>query len=203
MKIKLLCLGFLALAIPAAVSAKSPADEKSGALKNAVILIIRHAEKPASGPGLSAEGEARARAYVDYFGHFTLDGQRLKLDCLFAAADSKSSHRPRLTIEPLGQALGLAIDSRFKDKNFQELADELRSRPHGHAILISWHHEEIPALLHALGASPGQVFPKSKWPEDVFGWVIQLRYDAGGRLLETRRINEKLLPDDSSRHSEK
>ena len=33
----------------------------------------------------------------------------------------------------------------------------------------------------------------------VFGWVIELRYDANGRLAETRRINENLLPDDSDK----
>jgi hypothetical protein len=202
MKFKLLLCGLLALAIPTAIFARSYAA-KSGALQNAVILIIRHAEKPDDGSGLSAEGEMRAKAYVNYFKNLTIDGQPLKLDYIFAAADSKDSQRPRLTITPTSQALGLAIDSRFKDKNFQELAAEIQSRPHGKTILISWHHEEIPALLRALGANPNQVIPNAKWPGDVFGWVIELRYDADGRLLETKRINEKLLPDDLNKHAEK
>lgn len=203
MKFKLLFLGLLALFISAAIFAETPTAEKSKALKDAVILIIRHAEKPESGSGLSTEGEMRARAYVDYFKHFTIDGRPLKLDYLFAAADSRGSHRPRLTIEPTSQALGIAIDSRFKDKNVQELADEIQSKPHGKAILIAWHHEEIPALLRALGADPNQVIPDAKWPGDVFGWLIELRYDSKGYLVETKRIDEKLLPDDSNKHSEK
>ena len=161
-------------------------------------MVIRHAEKPDAGSGLSAAGEARAAAYVNYFKNFKVEGQPLKLDCLFAAADSKASHRPRLTIEPTSKALGLDINSRFKAGDFQGLADEIRSQPHGQAILIAWHHGKIPSLLRALGADPDQVIPKGKWPDDVFGWLIQLRYDSDGHLMEAKRINEKLMPDDSS-----
>lgn len=198
-----LVCGFLTLAMPSALLAEPSHDATSSALKNAVILVIRHAEKPASGTSLSAEGEARAAAYVNYFKSYALAGQPLKLDAIFATADSKGSHRPRLTVEPTAKALGLAVDSRFADKNFQSLADELRSRPHGKAILIAWHHGEIPQLLGALGADPKQVIPNGKWPQEVFGWVIQLRYDADGRLAEAKRINENLMPDDSVKHSEK
>lgn len=190
----------LMLARPAMVLADSSVTQSS-ALQNAVILIIRHAEKPASGSGLTAAGEARANAYVNYFQHFTVAGRPLKLDYLFATADSKNSQRPRLTIEPTAKAFGLPIDSRFKDKDVQSLADEIRSRPHGRAILIAWHHEQIPALLRALGTNPAQVIPDSKWPGDVFGWLIQLRYDQTGKLIEVKRINENLMPDDLNQHT--
>ena len=219
MKFTLLLCGLLALADPALAkshhnldanasdspSLPLPAPTVSPALKNAVILIIRHAEKPASGYGLSAAGEMRAKAYANYFRNFTntFDAQPLKFSYLFATADSKESHRPRLTILPTSQALGIAVDSRFKDKEFQALANEIRFKPHGQAILIVWHHGEIPALVRALGADPESAIPKAKWPEDVFSWVIELRYDATGRLAETKRINEKLMSDDWSRHAEK
>jgi hypothetical protein len=201
MKFKLVFCWLLLLAIPTAVFAKPPHGEKSSALQNTVILVIRHAEKPDDGDGLSAEGETRARAYVNYFKNFTVGGQPLKLDYLFVAADSKASHRPRLTIEPTSKALVLAIDDRFKNKDFQKLAEEIRSKPHGKTILIAWHHGEIPELLDALGADTDKALPNGKWPEDVFGWLIQLRYDANGQLIETKRINENLLPDDSSKHA--
>lgn len=200
MKFNLLCCGLLALAIPTVILAEPPHDGKSSALKNAVILVIRHAEKPDDGYGLSAAGETRAMAYVNYFKNFKIDGQPLKLDYLFAAADSKESHRPRLTIEPTSKALGLDINNRFKAKDFQGLADEIKSKPHGKAILIAWHHGKIPSLLRALGADPDQVIPNAKWPDDVYGWLIQLRYDSDGHLMETKRINEKLMPDDSNVH---
>jgi len=169
----------------------------SDALKNAVILVIRHAEKPDRGAGLSPMGEQRAGLYVNYFKSFSVDSRPLKIDYIFAAADSAGSHRPRLTVEPLAGALGRTIDSRFKDKEFERLAAEIRARPHGRHILICWHHGEIPQLLRALGADADSLIPKAKWPEQVFGWVIQLRYDDNGRLVDARRINENLLPDDS------
>jgi hypothetical protein len=188
----------LVLAIPTMIFAELPGAGKFGGLKSTVILIVRHAEKPDAGYGLSADGEARAKAYSNYFKDFTIDGRPLKLDYLVAAADSKESHRPRLTIEPTGKALGLVVDTRFKDKNFQGLADELKSRPHGTGILIVWHHGEIPALLQALGADPTQIIPNAKWPGHVFDWLIQLRYDQSGQLIEVKRISEKLMPGDSN-----
>ena len=51
-------------------------------------------------------------------------------------------------------------------------------------------------MLRALGADPKQVIPNGKWPEDVFGWLIQLRYDSDGHLIDAKRINEHLLPND-------
>ncbi len=168
-------------------------------LRDAVVLIIRHAEKPDTGNGLSAMGGQRAQAYVNYFRNLTEGGQSLTPVALFATADSEASHRPRLTLEPLSHALGLKIDSRFKNKKLPELAEELRSHPHGKCILIAWHHGEIPELLHALGADPEKLLPGGKWPGQVFGWMLELHYDHEGHLLpdRTRRINEHLLPDDA------
>ena len=196
MKLNLLLCGLLSLVIPTAAFAEPTPAAKYSALKNTVILVIRHAEKPADGFGLTADGEARARAYSAYFKNLALDGQPLKPDYLFAAADSQGSHRPRLTLEPTSHALSLPIDTRFKSKDVQEIADEIHSKPHGQTILIAWHHGQIPNLLHALGADTRQLVPNDKWPENVFGWLIVLRYDSEGRLIDAKRINEKLMPDD-------
>ena len=201
MKFTLLFCGLLALAIPAATFAEPSQDGNSNALKNAVILIIRHAEQPANGNGLSAAGEARAKAYVNYFKNFRVDGEPLKIDQLFAAQDSSSSHRPRLTLEPLAKDLGLKIDSRFKNNQFSQLIDEIQSRPHGTNILICWHHGNIPQLLRALGPDPNTLLHKGKWPNDVYDWLIQLRYDENGHLLDSKRINENLSSDESGDHA--
>jgi hypothetical protein len=164
--------------------------------RNAVVLIIRHAEEPDQGPGLSAIGTARADAYANYFKNFKIDGQPLKLDYLFAAGDSFNSQRPRLTIEPTGRALGLMVDSRFKNGHYLDLVDEIQSLPPGKNVLISWHHGKIPYLLRAFGADPERLLPRGKWPDDVYNWLIELRYDENGHLLASKHINEKLLPDD-------
>ena len=173
------------------------ADDAPG-LKDAVVLVIRHAEKPETGKDLSAEGVQRANAYVHYFSTLQLDGKPLKLDALFATHDSKNSNRPRLTLEPLGKALNIPVDDTFKNKEPETLAHELESKSHGNNILICWHHEKIPDLLRALGADPGTLLPDGEWPGHVYGWVIELRYDHEGHLKpdECKRINEGLRPGD-------
>ncbi|MGP8237184.1 MAG: flagellar basal body-associated protein FliL [Limisphaerales bacterium] len=179
-----------------AVFACSAKDENP--LKDAVILVIRHAEKNENDNQLSPEGQSRAQAYAKYFLSFPLDGKPLKLDSLFAAADSRSSSRPRLTLEPLSQATKLPLNCRYKDKEPEKLAAKLTSKAHGKNILICWRRGEIPQLLRALGADPSALLPDGDWPENVFNWVIELRYDGEGRLLPTqcKRVNEHLLPGD-------
>jgi hypothetical protein len=171
--------------------------QDSPGLANTVVLIIRHAEKPGSGDNLTPVGEERARAYVHYFQNYTIDSKPITVDYLIAAADSKGSKRPRLTLTPLSQATGLAIDRRFSNKQSQELTADLRAKPHGRYIVICWHHGEIPALLQVLGAKPEKLLPGGKWPEDIFGWILQLRYDGKGQLVEAKRIKENLMPDDA------
>ncbi len=194
--VMLLSCALLAPAMPSQAKEKA---KGGGGLKNAVVLIIRHAEKPDKGDGLSPAGQNRAAAYVGYFENFTVDSTPFKPDYLFAAADSKASRRPRLTLEPFSQAVGLPIDTRFPETKNKELVAAIRKKPPGKQYLLCWHHEEIPQLLSAFGANPGQLIGSSKWPDNVFDWVIQLRYDSHGRLTEARRINEGLMPGDSGK----
>ena len=167
--------------------------------KNSVILIVRHAENPANGHGLSPRGEERAKAYVNYFENFTVDSKRLEPQAVVVAADSKHSHRPRLTVEPFAKAANLPIDNRFADKQPADLATELRANYQGKVILVCWHHGQIPALLRALGVAPETLLPGGKWPRDVYDWVIMLSFDENGRVIpeSTKRINEHLLQGDS------
>jgi hypothetical protein len=188
--------GLVALGTP--IPARAQAGGDAG-LKNAVILVIRHAEKPDKGDGLSKAGKQRAKAYVKYFKNFTVDSQPLKVDYLFATADSKASRRPRLTLEPFSKAVGLAINAQFQDTQVQQLVNAIQAKPPGKTTLICWHHEQIPQLATALGANSNDLFRNGKWPDNVFGWVIQLRYDSDGHLLEAKRINENLMPDDSNK----
>lgn len=172
------------------------ATDSSG-LHDTVVLIIRHAEKPATGDFLTPAGQQRAQAYVHYFQNYTIDRQPIKIDELIAAADSAGSRRPRLTLTPFSKATGLPIEQPFGAKQFRELANALRARPHGKHLLICWHHGEIPQLIAALGARPNDLLPHGKWPEEIFGWVIQLQYDANGKLVDAERIKENLMPDDA------
>jgi hypothetical protein len=167
--------------------------------KDAVVLIIRHAEDADSGDGISPLGQERAEAYKNYFLNFTVDSKRQEPAVIFAAKDSKKSHRPRLTMEPFAKAANLKIDTRFGNDKSADLAAELRANQQGKVILICWRHPYIPALLGALGANPESFLPNGKWPGAVFDWIILLSFDQNGHLIpsSSRRTNEHLLPSDS------
>src|ERR1043166_2635390 len=175
MKLMGILCGALVLSTP--VMAQDQGGAGAG-LANAVILIIRHAEKPDKGNGLSEAGKRRAKAYVDYFSNYTIASMPLKVDYLFSTADSKESHRTRLTLEPFSKAVGLTIDDRFRETQFQQLASAIQTKPPGKHYLICWHHGEIPQLVRALGAKPNALIGGKNWPDDVFDWVIQLRYES-------------------------
>jgi hypothetical protein len=175
-----------------------PADAQDGP-KDAVVLIIRHAEDGGPGQDLAPRGHERAEAYKNYFLNFTVDSRRLEPGVVFAAKDSKQSHRPRLTVEPFAKAAKVKINARFGNNQSVELAANLRANQQGKVILISWRHGNIPALLRALGAKPEDLLPRGKWPDSVYDWVILLSYDQEGHLISgnSRRVNEHLLPGDS------
>jgi hypothetical protein len=188
-KLALSLCGLLALSTP--ILAQAQAATSAG-LNNALILIVRHAEKADKGTGLSKEGDKRAKAYVDYFKNYTVDSAPFKPDYLFSTADSKDSCRTRLTIEPLSKAIGLPIDDRFQYTDVQGLAGAIQAKPAGKQVLICWHHGEIPQLVSALGANSSTLIPDNKWPENVYDWVIQLRYDANGHVMDAKRITEDI-----------
>ena len=174
------------------------ADAQEGP-KNAVVLIISHAEDADGGDGISPLGQERAEAYKNYFLNFTVDSKRREPAVIFAAKDSKKSHRPRLTMEPFAKAANLKIDTRFGNDQSADLAAELRANQQGKVILICWRHPYIPALLGALGATPETFLPNGRWPGAVFDWIILLTFDQNGHLIpsSSRRTNEHLLPTDS------
>ena len=180
-------------------SALTLAAESQDGPKDAFVLIIRHAEDGGIGRALAPRGEERAQAYKDYFLKFTVDSKPREPTVIFAAKDSKKSHRPRLTMEPFAKAANLKIDTRFGNDQSADLAADLRANQQGKVILICWRHPYMPALLGALGANPKTFLPNGKWPGAVFDWVILLSFDQDGRLIprSSRRINEHLMPGDS------
>jgi len=167
--------------------------------KDAIVLIIRHAEDADTGDGLSPRGQQRAEAYKDYFLNFTVDSKRLEPDVVFAAKDSNKSHRPSLTVQPFATAAKLQIDTRFGNTQSADLAAAVRAIGQGKRVLICWRHGNMPDLLRAFGAKAEDLLPNGKWPGRVYDWVILLSYDRDGHLIpaNTRRINEHLLPGDT------
>jgi hypothetical protein len=161
-------------------------------LANNTVLIVRHSEKPDSGPGLTPMGETRAQLYAKYFEPFKDAGLPIPVDSLYAGADSKSSSRPRLTLEPLSKATGLPLHLNVGTKEPEALVLELKTEAHGRHPLIAWRHGDMPGLLTAFGASPDKLLPGGKWPDDVFDWVIVLTMGPDGQLISTKVIHEQL-----------
>ncbi len=141
----------------------------------AKLLVMRHAEKTGDrrDPHLSEAGFARAEKLVSY-----IPRQFGKPDFLFAATSSKRSSRPYETLEPLAAALGLKIDERFDDEDYDALVERLAKPTYASKFgVISWRHSDIPALCAALGAPDG-TYP-ADWPEDLYPLVIEITFRDG------------------------
>jgi phosphohistidine phosphatase SixA len=181
-------LGLVASAV--GTGQQSPTD-----LANVEVLIVRHAERQGILDSLTRAGVARSRAYAIYFKNLRLDGRDIHLTHLIA----EKSVRTRHTLEPLSKAIGLPLDTRFADDQYQALADDLRAHSYGQEILICWHHGKIPALIRSLGGDPDLLIPGGKWPKGTYDWLIDLRFDASGRLsaANEKLVHEQLMPGDS------
>ena len=176
-------------------------DERRAMLSNrSIILLIRHAEKPGSGAGLSPMGEKRAAAYVDFFTHYRLRGQPLTIGALFAAKDSENSARPRLTLTPLSKALRLPLNTGYEGQKFDRLASHLRRNDYkGRTVVLCWKHGEILALAKALGVNseklPATAQWPAEWPAGEFHWILQIVRDESGAIdpADTLCITEPAL----------
>ena len=185
------CCGVLASLAFASIAAFAKRDLAAREMADVTILIIRHAERPASGSDLSPAGSARATAYARYFNPFTAGpGDPFAPDMLIASTGTTKSDRPELTLKPLSAATGVSVDTRFPNHDEKGLAETLRSTAHGKHVLIAWHHGRIPKLIRALGGDPADVLPGGEWPGAVYNWVVELSFDSNGRLTDARKISE-------------
>lgn len=146
----------------------------------ALILLMRHAEKPADAkdPSLSGEGSVRAQKLADYIPQTFGD-----IHSFFASAISKHSARPYDTLEPTATRLGVRIDTTYADQDYAALAAELigDQRYAGQRIAIAWHHGNIPSLADALGAPKG-TYP-DPWDPRVFDLILKFEWQDANRLV--------------------
>ena len=167
-------------------------------LRNTTVLIVRHAEKPDVGRELNAQGQQRAAAYADYFAPLKLADETLIPQRLIATADSPQSIRPRQTLIPLSQRLQLPIEQPFANNDVDKLVSQLRDSNQAKTILIAWHHGHINKLIGAFGGNGPALIGQPKWPVGVYDWLIVLRFDDKGQLVESRseKVQEHLMPGD-------
>lgn len=182
---KLWFFGFLILSSSVAWSA--PAQ----------VIIIRHAEKPDSGPLLSPKGYDRANALPQFFEKNSMANRFGKPLAIYAAgvkADgSDHSIRSILTVVPLAKSLGLRIHENYKKNDIDSLVKEIMSTQEysGHTVVISWEHKMITPMVDEFGlANP------PTWPDDVFDRAWILSY-TGNQLIHFDNVGQHVLPGDS------
>jgi hypothetical protein len=161
---------------PTTLPGVSPFRPATGPVR---LLVLRHAEKTGDrrDRNLSPAGHERAARLVPYvlatFG---------RPDFLIAAKSSDRSRRPVETIEPLGSALDLEINSKFDDGEVEGLVASLGEKRayRGKFGVISWRRSDIPRLVAALGA-PDDSFP-GKWSESDYTTLIDINYASDAQV---------------------
>ena len=176
-----------------------------------LVMLLRHAEKPfGEGPphgvtvdgtldaeSLTPRGWQRAGALVGLFVGNPSDGRGPRLPtptCLFASqiGPQSSSQRPRETLVPLSERLGLGVDSRFPKEQVALLVRAVQALDG--VVLIAWEHHLIPSLATQLMGDASSV--PQIWPDERYDvvWVIEAAGPRGGRAF--RQVPQLLLAGD-------
>ena len=198
----------------AACGGNQPAPSPSGqpqvlGVPGTLIMVIRHAEKPSAGnpaQGIDAEGQpdthslttvgwARARALTGLFDPAAGPVRRglARPAAIYAAGGSGGEGtRPRETVQALADHLGIHEDTSYAKGDEAALVTHVAGLPG--PTLISWQHEEIPAIAAAFGAvTPA---PPTNWAGDRFDVVWT--FTATTRGWNFAQVPEMVLPGDSS-----
>ncbi|WP_223837579.1 phosphoglycerate mutase family protein [Streptomyces venezuelae] len=169
-------------------------------VKDTLIMLIRHAEKPYAGdtgedeegnddPGsLAGRGHRRAEELPRLFAPDR--GAVLpRPAAVFAPAGPVA--RSRQTVAGLAEALGLPVRAEIPAGKEAALARAALAAPA--PVLICWEHTGIPRLIHALGADRVPSVP-SGWPDrhDLV-WLFTRRRGE----WSFRELGQRLLPGDA------
>ncbi len=179
-----------------------------------IITILRHAEKqigdgpPLSVPdgtrvpeSLSVVGWQRAGALVGLFSDRCQQTGVFRLATpshLFASRIGEStslSRRPRETLEPLSECLGVDIDGRFLKDQVDELVAAVRAC--SGAVLIAWEHRMIPRIAATLLG--GTAKAPAVWPDDRFDVLWVFEPDVTRSRFRLRQVPQLLLAGDLDR----
>ncbi len=163
------------------------------------VIIIRHGEKPTSGPEgreLSETGWKRAFALPQLFSKDTLLAQRGLPDFLIATKPSSSggSIRSIQTLQPLSKDLAKPIQAEFTKDEIPQLIKTIMNSPemNNKVVMIAWQHDSIPEIALGLGA---RMAPKT-WPSEVFDryWLLDFK---NNKLFQFQNLPQRLLKKDS------
>lgn len=173
-------------------------------------MVVRHAEKPdrdkepygvtrkglRDKESLQVRGWQRAGALIGLFA--PPNGQVLpslaKPRFLYASKPLRrhGSKRPFQTLVPLGDKLGIEINTCFPRYDLKALLEEVYSLRG--EVLICWQREYIPALGSLIMESLSSV--PSDWPEDRYDMVWVFDLDHATNKYRFKQIPQKLLSGD-------
>lgn len=172
-------------------------DAEKHAIYPRAVLLLRHAEKPpetSPSVDLTLEGKARAEKLKELF---TLSVNRPEPfptpDFIFAAQNSKHSHRAVETVTPLAEQLKLTVNTDFTNEAFADLVKEILHNPKyaNKTVLICWHHGNLPIIASLLKAHEAP----ASWKSSDFDRIWELDYSKhGGTTFRDRP--QRLMAND-------
>ncbi|MET9960760.1 hypothetical protein ABZ128_17210 [Streptomyces sp. NPDC006326] len=182
---------------------RTPAPGPSGTAKDALLLLIRHAEKPYAGdtgedaegnedPG-SLAGRGRRRAEELHRLFLPPGGSSLpRPAAVFAAGGPAGAPgRCRQTVQALATALKTPVRTEFAVGGETALARAALTA--AMPVLVCWEHTGMPRLIRAIGAEHVPGVP-AVWPDRYdLVWVFTRRR---GRW-SFRELSQHLLPGDA------
>lgn len=161
----------------------------------AQVIMIRHAEKPDSGNGLSKKGFQRAAALVPFF---TLQPANFPLQrpvAIFAMCTSKNHQttRPVQTVSSLATALGVELITAYTYGSYPQMVKDINSNSayDGKTILICWAHDNMQKIAAEFGVKNAPVFPT------VYDriWLINF---TGDKVSSFQDLPQQLMFGDST-----
>lgn len=142
------------------------------------VMLIRSAEIPEHGNGLSLRGQERALAYVPFFQatDYLQDFGWPVAIYAHRQTSAEPTVRTLLTVGPLAQALNLPIFDKYGHNDIANLVAEIKNTPayEGKAVLICWGNERMWQIAEQFGVKP----PPKPWPNEAHDrvWVIDIKY---------------------------
>lgn len=162
----------------------------------AQVLLIRHAEKPPSGNGLSVQGFERAAAFVPYFCFPPQSSWYNIPNVCFAMCTSTNHQTTRCTqtVAPLAQTLGIELIAQYTFADYKPMCDLIMksSDYDGKTVLICWAHENLGPIAGEFGVTPAPVYPSG-----VYDRLWVLDFSSDGKLINFQDLSQQLMYGDT------
>ena len=174
------------------------------------IMVVRHAEKPDKDKdpygitrkglrdkeSLQVRGWQRAGALIGLFAPPSgqIVSSLAKPQFLYASKPlrRRGSKRPYQTLLPLGEKLGIEINSKYPRYDLKALLEEIYLLKG--EVLICWQREYIPSLAALIMDNVPRI--PGEWPEDRYDLVWVFDLDRGTNQYTFKQVPQGLLAGD-------